>query len=60
MNCERCGKRLSRKTARQIGGVVMCSACLFPPMKRDGPAETIDGFETGNTVAPNRDSEGPA
>lgn len=29
MICSRCQKRLSRKTARQIDGVVMCSACMF-------------------------------
>lgn len=31
--CERCGKKLSRKTARKIGDEIMCSSCLFPPMK---------------------------
>lgn len=31
MNCQHCNKRLSRKTARQIDGVVMCSACMFAP-----------------------------
>lgn len=31
--CAHCGKRLSRKTARQIDGVVMCSTCMFLPAK---------------------------
>lgn len=31
LQCTHCGKRLSRKTARQINGVVMCSTCLFKP-----------------------------
>jgi formylmethanofuran dehydrogenase subunit E len=39
LTCERCGKRLSRKTARQIDGVVMCSTCMFkPPAKQGDPA----------------------
>jgi predicted nucleic acid-binding Zn-ribbon protein len=41
MNCTHCGKRLSRKTARQIDGVVMCGNCMFRPPARDsgsGPA----------------------
>lgn len=33
MNCSSCNKRLSRKTARLIDGKLLCSACLFPPMK---------------------------
>ena len=35
MLCTKCGKRLSRKTARLIDGKILCSACLFPPMKRE-------------------------
>lgn len=31
--CERCHKRLSRKTARLIDGKVLCSACMFAPAK---------------------------
>lgn len=31
MTCTRCGKRLSRKTARLIEGKLLCSACLFKP-----------------------------
>ena len=33
MLCTKCHKRLSRKTARLINGKIMCSACLFQPMK---------------------------
>lgn len=29
--CEKCGKRLSRKTARLIEGKVLCSTCMFGP-----------------------------
>ncbi len=29
--CTHCGKRLSRKTARIIEGVVTCSTCMFAP-----------------------------
>ncbi len=37
MICSHCQKRLSRKTARQIDGVVMCSTCMFKPARdRDG------------------------
>jgi formylmethanofuran dehydrogenase subunit E len=39
MNCERCGKRLSRKTARQIEGEVMCSTCMFAGRKAKGKSE---------------------
>jgi late competence protein required for DNA uptake (superfamily II DNA/RNA helicase) len=35
LTCNRCGKKLSRKTARQIGSEIMCSACLFAPPKRE-------------------------
>lgn len=38
MNCEQCGKKLSLKSARHINGKVLCSACLFPPMKKGMPA----------------------
>lgn len=34
MQCERCGKKLSRKTARAVDGQVICSACLFPKLKK--------------------------
>lgn len=33
MKCERCNKRLSRKTARLIDGEVLCSTCMFAPRK---------------------------
>jgi formylmethanofuran dehydrogenase subunit E len=33
LRCSRCEKKLSRKRARMINGKVMCSACVFPPMK---------------------------
>lgn len=29
LNCQQCGKRLSRKTARLIDGKVLCSTCMF-------------------------------
>lgn len=29
MNCSRCGKRLSRKSARMIDGKLLCSPCVF-------------------------------
>ena len=29
LRCERCDKRLTKKTARQIDGEVLCSACMF-------------------------------
>ena len=32
--CSKCGKRLSKKSARLIYGKVLCSKCLFPPMKK--------------------------
>jgi formylmethanofuran dehydrogenase subunit E len=35
LRCERCDKKLSRKTARMIDGKALCSPCVFPPMKRD-------------------------
>lgn len=34
LTCHKCSKKLSRKTARMVGGKVICSACLFPPMKK--------------------------
>lgn len=44
LTCTRCGKRLSRKSARLIGGKVLCSACLFPPLKKGIPV-TKEGGE---------------
>lgn len=29
MTCHHCHKRLTRKGARQIDGVVMCAVCMF-------------------------------
>jgi formylmethanofuran dehydrogenase subunit E len=34
MNCTRCGKKLSRKTARVIDGKPLCSTCMFSPPPR--------------------------
>ncbi len=34
LTCTHCGKRLSRKFARQINGVVTCSTCMFKPASR--------------------------
>lgn len=36
--CSRCGKRLTRKTARQIDGKPLCSTCLFKP-RPQSPSE---------------------
>jgi formylmethanofuran dehydrogenase subunit E len=36
--CTRCNKRLSRKTARLIDGNILCSACVFPPLKKGLPS----------------------
>jgi formylmethanofuran dehydrogenase subunit E len=36
--CTRCNKRLSRKTARLIDGKILCSACVFPPLKKGLPS----------------------
>lgn len=47
MNCARCNKRLSRKTARQIGREVICSACLFPELKRGVPTRDSDRLPKG-------------
>jgi formylmethanofuran dehydrogenase subunit E len=33
LRCCRCDKKLSRKTARQIEGKLLCGACLFPATK---------------------------
>lgn len=33
MNCQHCGKRLTRKGARLIDGVVMCYPCMIAPRK---------------------------
>lgn len=37
LRCSRCEKLLSRKTARLIDGMVLCSACLFPKLKGGVP-----------------------
>jgi formylmethanofuran dehydrogenase subunit E len=37
MNCSRCNKRLSKKTARLIEGKPLCSACLFPKLNKGLP-----------------------
>jgi len=34
MICTRCGKKLSRKTARMIDGKILCSPCVFAPPER--------------------------
>lgn len=47
MNCERCGKRLSRKSARQVDGVVMCSPCMFGQTK---PDKLLDKVQQGDTI----------
>lgn len=39
MICAHCGKRLSRKTARIIDGVVMCGVCMFKPASEREPKE---------------------
>lgn len=46
--CSRCGRRLSRKTARQIGHRVICSACLFPPLKAGLPQGSSKPFPSCN------------
>ena len=35
MECNRCRKRLTRKTARQVDGEVLCSPCMFGNSDRD-------------------------
>lgn len=51
--CALCGKRLSRKTARQINGVVMCSNCMFLP-----PAPVDRNPKGGDSeAAPSRSDE---
>jgi formylmethanofuran dehydrogenase subunit E len=35
LTCNRCGKRLSRKTARLIDGRVLCSTCMFGPKPKE-------------------------
>ena len=45
LTCTRCAKRLSRKTARQIDGVVMCGNCMFRP-----PASVIEAASAGETA----------
>lgn len=37
--CEKCYKRLSRKTARLIDGKLLCSACLFRKLRGGVPSE---------------------
>ena len=58
--CTHCGKRLSRKTARQIDGVIMCSTCMFKPKAsvdthpQDGDAlaaPLVSGAVTRDSVA---------
>ncbi len=34
LECTRCSKRLSRKTARIIDGKVLCSTCMFAPQEK--------------------------
>lgn len=48
MNCQPCGKRLSRKTARMINGVIMCSTCMFKPGQgmRAAPKDAPDIRDT--------------
>lgn len=46
LTCTHCGKRLSKKTARQIDGVVMCGVCMFKPASQRGkpiPPDPIQG-----------------
>jgi formylmethanofuran dehydrogenase subunit E len=39
MNCERCGKRLSKKSARLINNRVVCGVCMWKPtLARDSDA----------------------
>jgi predicted nucleic acid-binding Zn-ribbon protein len=38
LTCTRCGKSLSKKTARMIEGVVMCSSCMFAPVRKAKPS----------------------
>jgi hypothetical protein len=33
LNCSKCERLLSKKSARMIEGKVICSSCLFPPMR---------------------------
>ena len=52
LTCQRCGKRLSRKTARLIGKEVLCSACLFPPLRKGLPVAQADrSGEAGETCS---------
>lgn len=60
--CTHCGKRLSRKSARQIDGVIMCSTCMFKPASRrdsDGSGEA-DKTGTGLAVGDSADPKGIA
>ncbi len=66
LTCHKCGKRLSKKTARMVEGRVICSACLFAPRK-SGEAGTAKTAKTGlvhehavaNGDAPNLGTENP-
>lgn len=61
MNCERCGKRLTRKGARMIGGVVMCAPCMFGQAPRDSDAADRPRREAGSaSQAPAARAEGIA
>lgn len=52
MNCEHCGKHLSRKRARQIDGVIMCSPCMFAPRKGLAPERRRPAGPVGEADAP--------
>jgi hypothetical protein len=32
LNCSKCERKLSKKSARMVEGKVICSSCLFPKM----------------------------
>lgn len=51
MICSRCGKRLSRKTARQIGKEVLCSACMFAPADRSPKGQDRNGLDAKHESA---------
>lgn len=60
--CAHCGKGLSRKAARLIDGVVMCSTCMFKPASRrdtDGSPKGGDG-EAGSVRSTTAGAEGIA
>lgn len=61
LSCERCQKRLSRKTARLIEGKVVCSTCMFAsPLDRAKasyrPLESVDR-RVGLTRTPLKDTQ---